>query len=84
MNEKPYPGHPPNLVGIHRSGNYYRTCLVVELLTQDRLTDVELSQVQEYIEAILDNKCKAVVDKYDVVQPGRFDRMLLEGLRLLP
>lgn len=84
MNDKPYPGYTPNMVGVHRTGDYYRTCFVVELLTRQRLTDTEMHQVQEYIEAILDDRCKSTVDKYDVVQPKRFDRMLLEGLRLLP
>ena len=82
MSNKPYPGHPPSYRVIPKVGDYTRTCLVIELLSQDALDDVQMAQICERLEATIDKTCLASVEHFDVVMPNRFDRLLRGGLRL--
>jgi hypothetical protein len=78
----PYPGYPPNYRVVPQIGNYIRTCLVIELLSQDKLNDLQLTQIRERLEATIQNAYAATIERCDVVTANRFDRSLRDGLRL--
>jgi len=82
MGDRPYPTYPPSYRVVEQTGNYHRNCLVVELLSQRRLTDAQLCQICERVEAALSHLTIADLESCEAVPPQRFDRPLREGLRL--
>jgi hypothetical protein len=82
MSDQPYPGYPPSYRVVPQIGNYTRTCLVIELLSDRKLDDLQVAQIRERLEATIQNTCAAFVERSDVITPNRFDRSLLDGLRL--
>ncbi len=83
MNSRPpYPGYPPSYRRVDKTGGFTRTCLVLEILSLGGLTDAELTHVTEQLEAAMARILPAVIEKSQVVTQDRFDRLLLDGLRL--
>lgn len=82
MSDRPYPTYPPNYRVVQRTGNYHRNCLVVELLSQEPLSDTQIRQLTERIEAAVLKLMIADIQSCEVVPPQRFDRPLRQGLRL--
>lgn len=82
MSSKPYPNYPPSFTIVEETGGLKRTCLVVELLSLGRLTDVQMAMVLERIEASIQALKIPILEKVKVVQPDSFDTLLSAGLRL--
>jgi hypothetical protein len=80
----PYPGFPPSYKKVNMTGGSNRTCIIIDILSIGRLTDIELAKLQESLEFTLANfkdVCKHV-EGIDVVLPDRFDSKVMEGLRI--
>ncbi len=84
MAEKQYPGYPPSYKLVEKTGGYYRTCIVIDLLSLSKLHSSELAVIQEQLEAVMSRLCKTMpnIERSDVVLQNRFDRNLRDGLRL--
>jgi hypothetical protein len=85
MSKKPYPGYPPNYRVVDETGGYYRTCLVIELLSIGSLSNTEMALVQERLEATVEQlkrDLRATIEASQLVTPDRFDPLLRDGLRL--
>ena len=81
--KRPYPAYPPNYKIIPKVGGYSRQCFVIELLCLEELNNVQIAQIQENLEAALDNlPLNPIIEKTEVVAPDRFDPILRQGLRL--
>jgi len=81
---KPYPGYSPNYRQVKTTGSLNRTCLVVDILSLDVLSDAQIAVLQEQLSAQLNTICKKMqnIEKTEIIVPSRFDRLLKEGLRL--
>ena len=83
MTKKQYPEYPPSYEEVPKVGGYSRQCLVVELLSLDRLDNTQIAQIQERLEAALSNlHLSVIIEKTEVVTADRFDPILRRGLRL--
>jgi hypothetical protein len=84
MTSGPYPGFPPNYTNVGITGGFTRTCFVLEFLSLGRLEPAQKALVEEQVSALVDKLAKSLsnVEKAEVVAPKRFDRQLLDGLRL--
>ena len=78
---KPYPGYP-NYKTVDKIGGYHRTCVVIELLSLERLNNCELASIKEQLELVLSKLSKSNIEKTDVVLPDRFDHVLNNSLKL--
>ncbi len=80
----PYPGYPPSYGNIDSLGDLKRTCLVIDLLSLDKLTNVQLAQISEQLDIMLAKLKLSIItlEKFQIVTPDRFDRLLQTGLRL--
>lgn len=80
---KPYPSFHPSYKTVPKVGGYARECLVVELLSLDKLDQTQLAQIREQLEAAIDNlHINAIIEKKEVVTSDRFDPLVRQGLRL--
>lgn len=81
---KPYPGYPPNYNDLSKVGGYARTCIVIELLTLEELSDTERAVIMEHLEQAVESlkKKTSMIESTDVVHSDRFDTQLREGLRI--
>lgn len=79
-----YPDYPTQHKKVTETGGYHRTCLVVELLSLQKASDVELSLIQERLEAYLSSLLRNVanLEKSQVVLPNRFTEILQSALRI--
>ena len=83
MTKKQYPGYPPSYKEVPKMGGYSRQCLVVELLSLDKLDNTQIAQIQERLEAALSSlHLSSIIEKTEVVTADRFDPILRRGLRL--
>lgn len=84
MSKSPYPGYPPSYKDVTVVGGYYRTCLVIELISLDKLSGSEIAVILEKLEATIEKLKTSMVnlEKSDVVTPDRFDPILRASLRL--
>lgn len=80
MAKAPYPGYDPRFQNVDAIGGYNRQCLVIELLTNGKLDNVQIAQIQEQIEAIL--RANPNLEKSCVITQDRFDQPLRKGLRV--
>lgn len=80
----PYPGFPPNYKEVSETGGLKRTCFVLEFRSSHDLTNTQLAMIEEQISALAKKLAFRIpsVDTVEFVVPKRFDRILLEGLRL--
>lgn len=83
MSRPPYPGYPPNYTVVTKLGNMHRDVLVIEILKEDRITNIDLSYLKEQIEALLDRIAKdgKVINKSGVYTSDTFDTDLRKALR---
>lgn len=81
---KSYPGFSPNFKVVPATGGLKRTCFVLEFRSQGNLTNTQIAMIEEQISALADKLAKGIpsVDTAEFISPERFDRILLEGLRL--
>lgn len=78
---KPYPPFPPNYKAVTKVGGLNRTCLVIDLLSNEELDSTIKASLIERIEAICDSY-KSTIETYDVVTPDRFNHVLSAALKL--
>lgn len=71
--------YPPNNT---RPNGYHRNCVIVEILSDQKLSNAEYSMICEQIEAKIDNLDMHKVRNVDVVLPHRFDQALKDSLKL--
>jgi hypothetical protein len=81
---KPYPGFSPNFKVVPATGGLRRTCFVLEFRSAGDLTNTQIAMIEEQMSALAARLAKRIpnVDTAEFVSPKRFDRILLEGLRL--
>lgn len=77
-----YPNFPPNYKSVTIHGGLHRTCIVIDILSLNTLSQGELAVIQERVEAAIENIRNHNIEKTDVVLPNRFDPIVKEGLRL--
>jgi hypothetical protein len=65
---------------VDEIGGFNRTCLVIDLCTLERLTPVQLAQIEDQVGLVL-AKTKEIY-KADVVRADRFIQPLKTALRL--
>lgn len=84
MSKLPYPGYPPNYTKVDKLCGKHRQCMVMELLTDEKLTPLQVAVILEKLEAIISNhlKDRENISKFEVISQDRFDTLLLQGLRL--
>ena len=84
MSRSPYPGYPPSFKIVDKTGDYHRTCIVIEFLNHKQLDNMELALIQEKLEAYAQRLMQSIVtlESVKVVLPDQFDPLLLQGLRL--
>ncbi len=85
MSRTPYPGYPPSYKVVDETGGYNRTCMVVELLSLGALSPIQMTMIQEQLEAAVHKiqfQMRATIESSQVVTPDRFDPVLRSGLRL--
>ena len=84
MSKRPYPGYAPNYRHVDKLGGFHRSCFVIDILSLDNLSPVQLAMIQEQIEASLSAISKNMrdIERVEVVAPDRFDKLLKDGLRL--
>lgn len=82
--KKPYPGYPPSYKQVTSTGGYKRNCLVVDILSLDDLQDTEIAVIEEQISAAADKLVRSMpnIHKLEIIVPGRFDKILRDGLRI--
>ena len=80
----PYPGYSPNYKIVEKTGKYHRNCLVLDILSLDKLSDTEITLLEEQLSAHVNKICQKMqnIEKAEIISPSRFDKMLREGLRL--
>ena len=80
----PYPGYSPSYKLVDRTGKYHRNCLVLEVLSLDKLSDAEITLLEEQLSAHVNTICQKMqnIEKTEIISPNRFDKVLREGLRL--
>lgn len=80
----PYPGYPPSYQHVRIIGGLTRTCLVVELKSEEPLSDGQMAMIREQLEGTLDRVTRniSILQKAELVSEKRFDTALLQGLRL--
>ncbi len=81
---KPYPGFNPNYSYVPEIDGKKRRCMVLEILSDEKLTDAEMAIIAERLEAALD-AVKLLTKKHveiECISENRFDTLLLDGLRL--
>lgn len=81
---KPYPGYSPNYKEISYVGGLHRNCLIIDILSLDKLQPAEIAMLEEQLSAALTKITKNMhnIEKCDLITPDRFDRILKSGLRL--
>lgn len=78
-----YPGWPPSYRVVDRVKDKHRTCLVIDLLSDRPLTPSELAVLAERLEATAARReSRALGLEVGVFTADKFDRVVLEGLRL--
>lgn len=84
MTKKPYPGFSPNFLKVGEIGGLKRTCFVLEVLSTETLGATQTAMIEEQISATADRLVGSMpnVEKVEFVTPDRFDRVLIDGLRL--
>ena len=83
MPRLPYPGWNPNMLIVDRIGDQHRTCLVVDLRSNDKLSRTQIAAIVERLEATL-NRSELVIEGAvnEIATPDRFDINLCNALRL--
>jgi hypothetical protein len=81
---KPYPGYNPNYSYVPEVDGKKRRCMVLEILSEDKLTDMQMAIIAERLEAALIAVKKEIssVVEIECISENRFDTLLLDGLRL--
>jgi len=81
---KPYPGYPPNYANVGKTAGFTRTCFILEFLSLGPLEPAQKAMVEEQVSALADKLAKGLVnvEKAEFIPSKRFDRKLLDGLRL--
>ena len=81
---KPYPGFPPNYTNVSETGGFTRTCFVLEFLSLGHLEPAQQAIIEEQVSALTAKLASGLanVEKAEFITPDRFDRKLLDGLRL--
>jgi len=79
-----YPGFSPSYRVVEQTGGFARTCLVVEVLSLEALSDPEAAMIKEQLEAGLANLLRQMgnLERIRVVTADQFDPQLRAGLRL--
>lgn len=69
---------------MKKTGGKYRECIVLELVSNEPLTKVELARLKESIEHGLEQSKRTLpsLDNFQVVSEDRFDTDLRKSLRL--
>jgi len=82
--KKVYPGYPPNYLSVKSTSGYSRDCMVIDVLSLAPLEPAELAVLEEQISALLSNLTVKMpnLHKCELITSGRFDRILMDGLRL--
>lgn len=84
MSDPPYPNYPPNYTKVDTVNGLTRNCIVLEVLTNGRLSNSEQAVITELLDTIsvqVIRKCPSVEHMTFVTQ-NRFDPVLRTGLRL--
>lgn len=82
--KKPYPGYQPNYKHVTSVGGYHRNCMVIDVLSLDKLDDAEIAMIEEQLSALTSKLAKSMpnIHKLEVIIPDRFDKIVRDGLRL--
>jgi len=80
MSGSPYPPFPPNIAVVDRVGGFKRTCLVIDICTQEPLTPSEIAQIEDQLGLAL-AKIK-VIHRSDIANSSRFTKPLRVALQL--
>jgi hypothetical protein len=82
--KRPYPGFAPNYKIVTETAGYKRTCLVIDILSLERLSSIELAIIEEQLSAQLCKLSTSMpnLERCEVITPDRFDIMLSDGLRV--
>ena len=83
MAKDSYPGWSPSYRVVDRVGQKYRTCMVVDLRSDEPLSRVQLVALAERLEATVE-RGEGAVDGLEaiLITPEQFDPVVCEGLRL--
>jgi len=81
---KPYPGYSPSYRSVDKTGGCTRSCFVVEFLSLGTLEPAQKAMIEEQLSAMVAKLATGMptVEKSEVIVQDRFDRKLLDGLRL--
>tara|TARA_R110000751_G_scaffold23590_2_gene65151 strand:+ start:6335 stop:6592 length:258 start_codon:yes stop_codon:yes gene_type:complete len=84
MSKRPYPGYAPNYQHVDELGGFRRSCFIIDILSLENLSSVQIAIIQEQIEAAMSTISNNMhdIERSEVVSPDRFDRSLKDGLRL--
>lgn len=84
MSKPPYPGYPPNVRSVTATAGLHRTCLVLDCLSLQPLSEAELAVIQESMELAVDKLRSrlASLESIRIIPPDRFDTLLRTGLRI--
>jgi hypothetical protein len=84
MPKKPYPGENPSVELILEKGGYSRSCFVVDVLSYKSLDNSQKAVIEEHLQAYIDKLVDLMpsIKEAEVINPDRFDPILLKGLRI--
>lgn len=79
----PYPGWNPNLRVVDRVGDKYRTCMIVDILSDSPLTNGQSAALFERIEATAGRSENTIPGlQISIAVHEQFDQVVCDGLRL--